>query len=115
MEKLEYFTIEPNLKQFYGKTVNKDTVFDEKTEDGTVTQHFENLTLTTKVVREAEATEERPYGVKEESTVTVTMPEGTILIWDEHEGFIIPQTIMTTLDKLKEEMNQINEIYDAKE
>ena len=45
MEKLEYFTIMPNLKQFYGKTVTKDTVFDEKTENGYVTQHFEDLTL----------------------------------------------------------------------
>lgn len=115
MEKLEYFTIEPNLKQFYGKTVTKDTIFDEKTEDGTVEQHFENLTLTTKIKREAEATENRPFSVKEETTMIVTVPEGTILIWDEHEGFIIPQTIMTTLSKLKEEMNQINDIYNAEE
>ena len=111
MEKLEYFTIEPNLKQFYGKTVTKDTVFDEKTEDGTVEQHFENLTLTTKTKREAEATEERPIGVKEEITMEVTVPEGTILIWDESEGFIVPQTQMTTLDELKKEIDSIKDIY----
>ena len=29
MEKLEYYTVEPNLKQIYGKRVTKDTVFDE--------------------------------------------------------------------------------------
>ena len=111
MEKLEYFTIMPNLKQFYGKTVTKDTVFDEKTEDGTVEQHFENLTLTTKIKKEVEMSDEQPYGVKEETTVEVTVPEGTILIWDENEGFIVPKTIMTTLDELKNTIKDIDKIY----
>lgn len=113
MEKLEYFTIEPNLKQFYGKTVTKDTVFDEKTEDGTVEQHFENLTLTTKIKKEVEMNDDNPYGIKEETTVSVTVPEGTILIWDENEGFIVPKTIMTTLDELKKEIDSIGNIYNG--
>lgn len=113
MEKLEYFTIMPNLKQFYGKTVTKDTIFDEKTEDGTVEQHFENLTLTTKIKKEVEMNDDNPYGVKEETTITITVPEGTILIWDENEGFIVPKTIMTTLDELKEEIDSIDDIYNG--
>lgn len=113
MEKLEYFTIEPNLKQFYGKTVTKDTVFDEKTEDGTVEQHFENLTLTTKIKKEVEMNDDNPYGVKEETIIEVTVPEGTILIWDENEGFIVPKTIMTTLDELKKEIDSIGNIYNG--
>lgn len=113
MEKLEYFTIMPNLKQFYGKTVTKDTIFDEKTEDGTVEQHFENLTLTTKIKKEVEMNDDNPYGVKEETTITVTVPEGTVLIWDENEGFIVPKTIMTTLDALKEEIDSIDNIYNG--
>ena len=113
MEKLEYFTIEPNLKQFYGKTVTKDTVFDEKTEDGTVEQHFENLTLTTKIKKQVEMNDDNPYGIKEETTVEVTVPEGTILIWDENEGFIVPKTIMTTLDELKKEIDSIGNIYNG--
>lgn len=113
MEKLEYFTIMPNLKQFYGKTVTKDTIFDEKTEDGTVEQHFENLTLTTKIKKEVEMNDDNPYGVKEETTITITVPEGTILIWDENEGFIVPKTIMTTLDALKEEIDSIDDIYNG--
>lgn len=111
MEKLEYFTIEPNLKQFYGKTVTKDTIFDEKTEDGTVEQHFENLTLTTKIKREVEMNDDNPYGVKEETTVSVTVPEGTVLIWNENEGFIVPKTTMTTLEELKKEIDSIKDIY----
>lgn len=111
MEKLEYFTIMPNLKQFYGKTVTEETVFDEKTEDGNVTQHFENLTLTTTIKREIEMGEENPYGIKEESTISVTVPSGTVLIWDEKEGFIVPQTTMTTLDNLKTMIDDIDGIY----
>lgn len=111
MEKLEYFTIEPNLKQFYGKTVTKETIFDEKTEDGTVEQHFENLTLTTKIKREVEMNDDNPYGVKEETTVSVTVPDGTILIWNENEGFIVPKTTMTTLEELKKEIDSIKDIY----
>lgn len=111
MEKLEYFTIMPQLKQFYGKTVTKDTVFDEKTENGQVTQHFEDLTLTTKILKEVEMDDDHPYGVKEETTITIKVPENTILIWDENEGFIVPQTQMTTLEELKKTIDDIDGIY----
>ncbi len=114
-EKVEYFTIRPNLKQLYGKKVNKDTKFDEKTEDGSVVQHFENLTLTTTINREVEASENNPFGIKEESKMVVTMPEDTIIIWDEQEGFIIPQYQMTTLEDLKEEIKEFEEIYNQEE
>lgn len=111
MEKLEYFTIMPQLKQFYGKTVKKDTVFDEKTENGQVTQHFENLTLTTNILKEVEMDGDHPYGIKEETTITVKVPENTILIWNEEEGFIVPQTQMTTLEELKKTIDDIDGIY----
>lgn len=115
MEKLEYFTIKPNLKQFYGKTIQKDTKFDEKTEDGCVEQHLEDLTLTTTVKRKAEKSDENPYDVEETSTMKVVLPEGTVLIWDEHEGFIVPQYVMTTLEELKQEINDIDGIYNGEE
>jgi hypothetical protein len=108
MEKIEYYTLKPNLKQIYGKKVTKDTVFTEKTEDGTVTQEFKDLTLTTKIKKEME---QGGFKIVEESTVTVTMPEGTILIWNEQEGFIVPQYQMCTLKELKEEIKDIEEIY----
>lgn len=111
MEKVEYYTIMPNLKQFYGKMVTKDTVFDEKTENGYVTQHFENLTLTTKILKEVEMDDDHPYGVKEETTITIKVPENTILIWNENEGFIVPQTQMTTLDEIKKTIDDIDGIY----
>lgn len=112
MEKIEYYTLKPNLKQMYGKKVNKDTVFTEKTEDGTVTQEFKDLTLTTTIKKEME---QGGFKIVEESTVKVTMPEGTVLIWNEQEGFIVPQYQMCTLEELKEEINDIENIYNGEE
>lgn len=106
--KIEYYTLKPNLKQIYGKKVTKDTVFTEKTEDGTVEQEFKDLTLTTRIKKEIE---QGGFKIVEESTMTVTMPEGTVLIWNEQEGFIVPQYQMCTLEELKEEINNIETIY----
>ena len=112
MGKVEYYTLKPNLKQIYGKKVTKDTTFTEKTEDGVVTQEFKDLTLTTKIKKEME---QGGFKVVEESTVTVTVPEGTILIWNEQEGFIVPQYQMCTLEELKEEIKDIEAIYNEEE
>ena len=111
MKKLEYYTIRPSLKQFYGIKVNEKTKFDEKTEDGAVIQHFEDLTLTTKIERKAEASENNPFDIKEESTMTIKVPTGTILIWDEKSGFIIPEYQMTTLSDLEKEIEEFKDIY----
>lgn len=108
MEKVEYYTLRPNLKQIYGKKVNKDTVFTDKTEDGTVEQEFKDLTLTTRIKKSNTVGE---YEISEESIMTVKVPEGTILIWNEQEGFIVPQFQMCTLEELKEEINDMQEIY----
>lgn len=108
MEKIEYYTLKPNLKQMYGKKVTKDTVFTEKTEDGTVEQEFKDLTLTTTIKKEME---QGGFKIVEESTMKVTVPEGTVLIWNEQEGFIVPQYQMCTLEELKEEIDNIQAIY----
>ena len=112
MEKLEYYTLKPNLKQIYGKKVTKDTTFTEQTEDGAVKQEFKDLTLTTTIHREVE---QGKFKIVEDSTMTVTMPEGTILIWNEQEGFIVPQYQMCTLEELEEEITDIKEIYNQEQ
>lgn len=109
-EKVEYYTIRPNLKQLYGKKVDKDTKFEEKTEDGTITQSFENLTLTTNINRKDTVGK---LEIEEKSTVKVKVPEGTILVWSEEEGFIIPQYQMTTLEDLQTEIKDIQDIYNG--
>jgi hypothetical protein len=111
MEKIEYYTLRPNLKQIYGKKVDETTEFIEKTEDGTVNQTFKDLTLTTMIKKTNIV---GGYEIEEESKVTVKVPKGTILIWNEQEGFIIPQYQMTTLEELKKEIDEISNIYDDK-
>lgn len=108
MAKLEYYTVKPSLKQIYGKRVTKNTKFKEKTEDGRVTQTFEDLTLTTHIKSKVESGE---FTIEEDSKLSVKMPEGTILIWDEHEGFIIPQYQMCTLAEVKQDIADLEEIY----
>lgn len=111
MERIEYYTLRPNLKQVYGKKVNKDTQFIEKTEDGTVEQEFKDLTLTTKINKKNKLND---FEIEETSIVKVKVPEGTILIWNEHEGFIVPQYQMCTLAELKAEIGEIQDIYQDK-
>lgn len=108
MEKVEYYTVRPNLKQIYGKKVNKDTTFTERTEDGIVEQEFKDLTLTTRIKKVEEVGD---FKIEEESVMKVTVPEGTILIWSEQEGFIVPQFQMCTLEELKEQIADIEGIY----
>lgn len=110
-KKLEYYTLKPSLKQYYGIKVDEKTKFDETTDDGTIKQHFENLTLTTVVERKREVDDKNPYEIKEESKMTIKMPSGTILLWDENEGFIISGYDITTLSELEESIKEIKDIY----
>lgn len=104
----ELFTIKPTLKQFYGRTINKDTKFDETTETGEVHQTLDNLVLTTEVNREMEYDDIKST---EHSTLTQELTEGMILIWDEKEGYIIPNVPVYKLKDLEEEIKQIKDIY----
>lgn len=107
-EKHELFTIKPSLRQYYGRTVTKDMEFDESTDDKTVHQILKNLVLTTEIKKESEYN-----GVKstEYSKLTQELPEGTILIWNEQMGYILPDREVYKLNDLKEEIEQIEDIY----
>lgn len=108
MEKNELFTIKPSLHQYYGRTVKKGMEFDEYTEDKTIHQTLKDLVLTTEINKESEYN-----GVKstEKSILTQELPEDTILIWDEKQGYIIPNLEFYKLKDLKEEISQVEEIY----
>lgn len=116
MEKIEYYTLKPNLKQLFGRKVTKEMEFDEKTENGKVHQTLKNCVLTTHIY---EKEEHSVFGlsekvmVEEESKIVQTLPEGTILIWSEESGYIIPTFQMTTLEELIEDAKTIKEIYDV--
>lgn len=114
MEKIEYYTVKPNLKQLFGRKVTKDLEFDEKTDNGKVHQTLKDCVLTTHIASEEEHSlfgiEEKVL-VKEETKMEQTLPEGTILIWSEESGYIIPTFQMTTLEELKKDIEEIQNIY----
>ena len=110
MAKLEYYVYQPSLKQIYGKKVDKNTEFTEKTEDGRVEQSFKKLTLTTHVKSKSK---QGKFEIEEDSTMKIKVPEGTVLLWDENNGFVIPQYVPTTLEDLKKEIEDIQEIYNG--
>ena len=108
MKNNELFIVKPSLRQHYGRTITKETEFDEYTEDKSVHQTLKNLVLTTEVHRENEY-----EGVKstEDSKMTQEIPEGTILIWNEIDGYIIPNVPVYKIKDLEEEIQEVRKIY----
>ena len=104
----ELFTVRPSLKQYYGRTVTKEMKFDETTENGEVHQTMENCVLTTEISKEFEQA-----GIKTtlKSVMTEEIPEGTIIIWSESEGYIVPNVPMYKLKDLENEILEIKEVY----
>ena len=104
----ELFTVKPSLTQFYGRTVNKDMKFDEQTDNGEVHQTLENCVLTTKIDREWTHGEIK---CSVHSVQTEELPEGTVLIWSEQEGYIVPNVPVYKLKDLEEEIRLVKEAY----
>lgn len=104
----ELFIIKPSLIQHYGRTVTKDMKFDEYTENKEVHQTLDNLLLTTEINKNSNYN-----GVKstEHSILTQELPEGTILLWNELQGYIIPNVAVYKLNDLEEEIKEVKEIY----
>ena len=108
MSNNELFTVRPSLRQYYGRTVKKETEFDERTENGEVHQTMKNCVLTTEINKQWETA-----GIKNtlHSVLTEEVPEGTILIWNETDGYIVPNVAMYKLKDLEEEIGTVKEIY----
>lgn len=104
----ELFIVKPNLQQYYGRTVTKEMEFEESTDDGRVHQTLKDLVLTTTLKNESEY---EGIKSKEESKLTQELPEGTILIWTEKEGYILPNISMYKMRDLEKEIKQIKKIY----
>lgn len=106
--KNELFTVKPSLNQYYGHTVTKDLEFDEKTDNGETHQILKDCVLYTEINREWEQ-----GGIKNtlHSTQTEALPEGTIIIWSELQGYIVPNVAMYKLKDLEEEISCIKEAY----
>ena len=108
MKNNELFIVRPSLKQHYGRTITKETEFDEYTEDKTVHQTMKDLVLTTTIHRENEYNDVKST---EYSTLTQEIPEGTILIWNELDGYIIPNVAVYKMKDLENEIKDMKEIY----
>ena len=108
MKNNELFMCKPSLSQMYGRTVTKETEFDEKTDSGEVHQTLKDCVLTTEVSKEWEHN-----GIKNvlHSVQTETLPEGTIIVWSEEYGYIVPNVPMYKLRDLEEEIRLIKEAY----
>lgn len=106
--KCELFTVKPSLSQYYGHTVTKELEFDEKTENGEIHQTLKNCVLTTEINRQWTQGD-----IKNtiRSVQTEELPEGTIIIWSELQGYIVPNVAMYKLKDLEEEITEIREIY----
>lgn len=104
----ELFMVTPSLKQYYGRTIKKEDAFEESTDNGEVRQVLKDLVLTTEINREQEYD-----GIKsvEHSNLTLTLKEGTILLWNELEGYIIPNVPVCKMRDLEEQIKQVKEIY----
>lgn len=104
----ELFTVKPSLNQYYGRTVTKEMEFDEKTENGEIHQTLKGCVLTTEINRKWEQS-----GIKNtiHSVQTEELPEGTVLIWSELQGYIVPNVTMYKLKDLEAEIKEIKEIY----
>ena len=116
MEKIEYYTLKPSLRQYFGRKVNKSLKFDEWTENKKVHQVMENGVLTTYINEERTISilgngKEEKVISKEESKIVQEIPTGVILIWDEEQGYIIPQYQMATLDEIEAELLAMKEVY----
>jgi hypothetical protein len=104
----ELFTVKPTLSQYYGRTVTKDMKFDETTDNGEIHQTLENCVLTTEINREWT---QGKIKNKIHSVQTEELHEGTILIWSELQGYIVPNVPMYKLRDLEAEIREIKEIY----
>lgn len=104
----ELFTVKPSLAQYYGRTVTKDMEFDETTDSGEVHQTLKNCVLTTEINREWE---HNGIQCTHKSTLIEVLPEGTVLIWQEKDGYIVPNVPMYKLRDLEAEIQAIKEIY----
>lgn len=118
MGKIEYYTLKPSLRQYFGRKVNKSLKFDEWTENKKVHQIMENGVLTTYINEERTINilgngKEEKVVSKEESKIVQEIPTGVILIWDKEQGYIIPQYQMATLEEIERELMAMKNVYEG--
>ena len=106
-DKIERFLIKPHYSPFFGVTVTKDTDIDDIESDGEIHQTIKDLTLTTEI-HKIHKVEDFEY--REDSVVSVKLKEGTRLIWQEGQGYILPDFPVVKRPEIIEELKCLDGI-----
>ena len=109
---VKYYMVKPSIKTFGGLEITKETKFETENDDGKVRQKLESCVLTTELEQEYDIKDEKTgkeYKTTELTKLTSVLPEGTILIWNENQGYTMLNTEMCTVEEGKK---IVNELYD---
>lgn len=108
-EKVERYILAPQTRLYLGVKVTKETDIEdeEKNDYGTIHQTIKDLVLTTTISRKSNA-----YGIEteENSTLTQKLQEGTILVWLEGQGYVIPEMRVCTVDEAINDLQVLKEV-----
>lgn len=111
-KKIERYMRKPAYHLYLGLTVTKDTdiedeeIVEEENFKKVVRQTIHGTVFTTEV--ELVNNLNRP--IKEKSTVTVDLEEGTRLIWVKGEGYILPQEEVKSVGEVEEDLKCLEDI-----
>lgn len=105
--KQEFFTIKPNLKQFVGITITKETNLEEEVNDYTK-QTLKDLVLTTYINKESVYDKIK---TNEKTELSITLKEGMVLIYQEGEGYILPSVKFCSIEEVITESEEVINIY----
>lgn len=98
---VERYMIKPQYYQFLGLTVKKDTDVDDVTEDGRIHQTIKGTKFITEINDEREHNGAK---IKEYSKLEIDLPEGTRLLWQDGQGYILPDFEPKTVNEIKEDL-----------
>lgn len=110
---VKYYMVKPSIKTFGGLEITKETKFETENDNGKVRQKLENCVLTTELEQEYDIKDEKTgkeYKTTELTKLTSVLPEGTILIWNENQGYTMLNTEMCTVEEGKKIVNELYNI-----
>ena len=87
---LKQYVVQPSVKLFAGVRIAENTDFNTESEDGSVKQEFKDGKLITEINRNYGDT----YKTYETARLVQEVPVGTVLVWSEETGYIIPNYVM---------------------
>lgn len=100
-EKIERYMIKPHYYQFLGVTVTKDTDIDDVTEDGRVHQTIKGTKFITEI---KDKKEQDGIKIKEHSKLEIDLKEGMRLIWQDGQGYVLPEFEPKSVEEVKQDL-----------